>query len=182
MQKPAHTCITRQILRGWARPPVPNSLQSGPERPNPFLTSLSNPCPKRVSTELISETNKENQVCEERGFAPFCLKFGHPAQWTPHCQQVGAPSVTLTFPAPPAPVPAAPESASLPCSFRFSPAAPQVPPTPASAHGGRLRYATPARSDARRGGAAGAEGAGKASKCPAGQLPSLRAGRRDGRR
>ena len=57
-----------------------------------------------VSTELISETNKENEVCEERGFAPPCLESGHPVEWAPHSQRVGAPSGTLTFPAPPAPV------------------------------------------------------------------------------
>lgn len=37
------------------------------------------------------------------------------------CERVGAPGVTLTFPAPPAPVPAAPESESQPCSTRFPP-------------------------------------------------------------
>lgn len=47
----------------------------------PYLKSIHQAC---VSTELISETNKENEVCEERGFAPPCLESGHPVEWAPH--------------------------------------------------------------------------------------------------
>lgn len=80
-----------------------------------------------VSTELICETNKENQVCEKRGFSPLSLGFGHPAWQAARRQRAGAPSVTQASRAPLAKIPAAPESASLPCSVRLSPAAPQVP-------------------------------------------------------
>ena len=82
-----------------------------------YLKPMPQAC---VSAELISETNKENQVCEERGLVPLRLEFGHPAGRAPHRQRVGAPGVTLTFSASSAQVPAAPESARPPCSLRAS--------------------------------------------------------------
>lgn len=134
-----------------------------------------------VSTELISETNKENQVCEKRGFAPHCLEFGHPAERAPHSQRVGAPSVTLTFPAPPARVPAAPESASPPLPGSLLACCSPNLQNPRVCTLRAPRSPTSALSDARRGGAMGTEGAGQPNKCHTGRLPSPRESGQDGR-
>lgn len=130
-----HTCKPANYQRlGSTFLPLTRFNQDQKHR-NPSLL-LSHTMPQAcVSMELISETNKENQVCEERGFSPLFLGFGHPARRAPHRKPVPAPSGTLTFRAPLAQVPAAPESASPPCSFRFLPAAaPQVSRTLAFAH------------------------------------------------
>ncbi|XP_045420172.1 translation initiation factor IF-2-like [Lemur catta] len=124
-----------------------------------------------VSTKLISETNKENQVCE--GFAPLCCGLGYPGWREPRGQQVGAPSFALAFPAPPAPAPAAPESASPgPFASRLLRPEPQDPRV-RTLRAPPLPHLCPVRCQARR--CYGHRGAGKTKQVsPRTPAPTLR--------
>lgn len=135
-----------------------------------------------VSKELISETNKENQVCEERGFAPLCLEFGLPAEWVPHRQRLWAPSVTVTFPARQPWFQLRQKVRARPARFASRPLLPKPlePPRPHTT--GAPCSPTSALPDARHGGAVGTEGAGEPNKCHTGRLSSLRESGQDAHR